>query len=546
MKPSRMMEHLNKKHASKAAKDLSFFQQLNAKKSQLQLLPQSTKRATNEDGMVASYKISNLIAQSGKPHSIGESLLVPAMSELITTVLHQNPTEILKRVPLSNDTVRRRIDEMAGDVEAQLITKLQHQSFSLQIDESTLSDSQSLLLGYVRFIEAEDLREELLFALDLITDTKGETIFSSVKTYLKKQEIPLHNITSCATDGAPSMVGKYRGFTAFLKKEVPHVFNIHCIIHRQHLAAKKLSPELNETLTIVIRAVNFIKSHALNDRLFRQLCQDNNEDSVRLLLHTDVRWLSKGRCLNRFYDLFDSVNQFLQSSNKELYQQLCGKQHDIAYLADIFDKCNALITQLQGEKVGLVSARASVLAFMGKLQLYDQSLCRREFYHFACLGNHEDVTDNELLVYSAHLKSLKADMETRFADLLSMAIPDWLVDPFTVTPHVMPLPLQEEIVELQSNVAAKLSFNIHGNVRFWILTTSKMEYPQLCKAAERFVLPFPTSYLAERGFSAVTHILSKSRNRLDITGRGDLRLMLSKMEPDVAKLAKEHQSQGSH
>ena len=80
--------------------------------------------------------------------------------------------------------------------------------------------------------------EELLFAEILKTDTKGESVFKVVQQFFLEKDIPLENMISCATDGAPSMVGKYKGFLAFMKKELPNLLTIHCVIHRQHLVAK--------------------------------------------------------------------------------------------------------------------------------------------------------------------------------------------------------------------------------------------------------------------------------------------------------------------
>ncbi|GFV37124.1 uncharacterized protein TNCV_3633921 [Trichonephila clavipes] len=54
--------------------------------------------------------------------------------------------------------------------------------------------------------------------------------------------------------------------------------------------------------------------------------------------------------------------------------------------------------------------------------------------------------------------------------------------------------------------------------------------------ARKLLLPFPSSYLAECGFSAVNDLLLKKRNRLDIIKRGDLRLKLTKLEPDIRSL----------
>ncbi len=271
----------------------------------------------SDDGLKASYNISLLIAKAGKPHTIGEELILPAVKEVIKTVLHKSPEQVIKSIPLSDNSVQRRVDKMAENVEETLSKMLMTTEFSLQLDESTLPGNESLLLAYVRFIKGGSLCQELLFARLLETDTKGESVYRAVEDYFQKKSIPFTNIISCATDGAPSMVGRHRGFLSYLKKTVPKVLTVHCVIHRQHLVAKNLSEKLHESLSTVITAVNKIKANALNSRLFHQLCIENDEDFQCLLLHTEVRWLSKGNCLKRFYPLFNSVLDFFQKSNPE-------------------------------------------------------------------------------------------------------------------------------------------------------------------------------------------------------------------------------------
>ena len=106
----------------------------------------------------------------------------------------------------------------------------------------------------------------MLFAKKLVADCKGESIFQMVKGYMDEKQIPLSNILSCATDGAAAMVGRYKGFIGFLKAAVPDVHTIHCMVHRQHLVAKKLAGRLHDSLTIVIRTVNFIHTHTSPER----------------------------------------------------------------------------------------------------------------------------------------------------------------------------------------------------------------------------------------------------------------------------------------
>ncbi|XP_071035296.1 zinc finger MYM-type protein 6-like [Parasteatoda tepidariorum] len=114
-------------------------------------------------------------------------------------------------VPLSNNTVSRRIDEMAANVESKLIKFLKEGKFELQIDESTVIDNKAVL-AYVRFInESKEINEEMLFTRTLNTDTKGLSFFKLVKDYFEVKEIPLTNVSACATDGAPTMSGCHTG-----------------------------------------------------------------------------------------------------------------------------------------------------------------------------------------------------------------------------------------------------------------------------------------------------------------------------------------------
>jgi len=84
-----------------------------------------------------------------------------------------------------------------------------------------LPGNEALLLAYVCFVMDQEIHEELLFAKTLTTDTKGESIFNVLKDYFTEKAIPLTNIISAATDGAPAMVGRYRGFLSHLKQYVP-------------------------------------------------------------------------------------------------------------------------------------------------------------------------------------------------------------------------------------------------------------------------------------------------------------------------------------
>jgi len=113
--------------------------------------------------------------------------------------------------------VQRRIDEMPQNVEDILCEHLKTTQFSIRLDESTLPNNEALLLAYVRFMKEQKICQELLFATNLITDTKGESIFRTLEYCFEEKEILMCNILSVATNGS-SMVGRYQSFIAYFKK----------------------------------------------------------------------------------------------------------------------------------------------------------------------------------------------------------------------------------------------------------------------------------------------------------------------------------------
>eukprot|EP00106_Octopus_bimaculoides_P006379 XP_014773821.1 PREDICTED: protein ZBED8-like [Octopus bimaculoides] len=179
----------------------------------------------------------------------------------------------MKKIPLSNNTIFRHIAEITNSVKHQLINILQHSEFSIQVDKSTVVDNQCLMMVYVQYFN-EDLQpcEEILFTEELLLDSKGATIFYTLKSFLFEHNIPLGNILACASDGAPSMIGRYRGFSSLLKHEISHqILTVHCLAHQQHLMANNMNGRLDDALQLVINTVNKLKSSPLSDQIFRQL-----------------------------------------------------------------------------------------------------------------------------------------------------------------------------------------------------------------------------------------------------------------------------------
>ena len=63
----------------------------------------------------ASYAVSFIIAMQYKPYTIGETLIKPCASKMARIVLGEESEMKLQQIPLSNNTVQRRIVELSDN-----------------------------------------------------------------------------------------------------------------------------------------------------------------------------------------------------------------------------------------------------------------------------------------------------------------------------------------------------------------------------------------------------------------------------------------------
>ena len=99
------------------------------------------------------------------------------------------------------------------------------------------------------------------------------------------------------------MMGGLYGFKGYIQRENQNIEVDHCIVHRFALGSKTLPHGLKSVFDQVVKVVNFIKAKDLNSRVFKEMCKEMGEQHEALLYHTEVRWLSRGKVLNRVIEL---------------------------------------------------------------------------------------------------------------------------------------------------------------------------------------------------------------------------------------------------
>ncbi|CAM4646942.1 unnamed protein product [Lepidochelys kempii] len=151
MKPSRLARHLKTKHPEHEDKPLQFFQRcLKSCDTQSSTLQNFTK--LNDKCLEASFEVSYLIAKDKKPHTIGETLVLPAVVKMDEIIHGKQYGDKLKCIPLSANTVGRHIEDTAEDLKKQVLEQItQCGRFAIQLDESTDVSNMSQLTVFARF-----------------------------------------------------------------------------------------------------------------------------------------------------------------------------------------------------------------------------------------------------------------------------------------------------------------------------------------------------------------------------------------------------------
>ncbi len=473
MRRAKLRRHLETKHVEVAGKSPEFFQRkLQTFQAQKKIVEDFVK--LNGKATVASYRVALRIAKEGKAHTIGETLIPPRAKDLYSVMLGEAAASKIDSVPLSDHTISRRISDMAQDVKEQVLDSIRHSPFfALQIDESTDVASCAQLLTYVWYVKNMDIQEEFLFSSPLPTHTTGEQIFNKLNEFVRKNDIDWERCCGICSDGAKSMMSHHSGFISRVIEVAPRAVWTHCTIHRQALAAKKMPNDLWSVLDEAVKIVNLIKARPLNARLFHVLCDELHYK--QLLLHTEVRWLSRGRVLARLFDLCEEVLLFLSNVQSPLAQHMSDSSWiaRLAYLSDIFERLNTLNTSLQGRDCNVFSAFEQVSSFQKKLDLWATHVEKGCLDMFPMLADFMQEAGPTVVpiqpLVAEHLRGLCQQFTHYFSNKTIQD--DWIRNPFKFKPaesDALSMQDEEALIDLTSNHELEQMITHSSIGHFWL------------------------------------------------------------------------------
>lgn len=311
-----------------------------------------------------------------------------------------------------------------------------------------------------------------------------------------------------------------------------------------------------DIMKTIVTIVNFLRAHALNHREFKEFLESIECEWGDVLFHAEVRWLSRGKVLVRFLQLRNEIKTFLEAKNKvfsELNDPIWIWKAGI--LCDLMSHLNELNIRLQGKMKIISNTYADVNVFKQKLMLFKQQVAERNFTHLTMCSslfsepNLHDVFPRDFFFNCIEL--LEQQLEFRFQDFKNLEKDISLFqNPFEFLVNEASPCLQMELIELQNNEAAKISFRLNCNnlLEFYSHLPSD-QFKNMKDFAKKLLVIFSSTYLCESTFSTLKYLKNKYRNRLtDSHLEHILKISLcsSPSQIDFNKLANSVQSQGSH
>ncbi|XP_031288631.2 general transcription factor II-I repeat domain-containing protein 2 isoform X2 [Camelus dromedarius] len=413
---------------------------------------------------------------------------------------------------LANTSPRERaaavqpVEDVAGNLWEKLREKIKSfVAYSIAIDEITDINNTTQLAIFIRGVDENfDTSEELLDTVPMTGTKSANEIFSRVEKSLKKFNIDWSKLVSVASTGTPAMVDANDGLVTKLKSKVAMVCkgsdlkSVCCIIHPESLCAQKL--KMDHVMSVVVNSVNWICSRGLNHSEFTTLLYELDSQYGSLLYYTEIKWLSRGLVLKRFFESLEEIDSFMSSRGKPL-PQLSSQDwiKDLAFLVDMTMHLNTLNLSLQGHSQIVTQMYDLIRAFLAKLCLWETHLARNNLAHFPTL---KSVSRNESdgLNYIPKIVELKTEFQKRLSDFkLYESDLTLFSSPFSMKIESVKEALQMEVIDLQCNTVLKTKYDKVGIPEFYKYLWSS--YPKYKNHCAKILSMFGSTYICEQLFS---------------------------------------------
>ncbi|XP_073460802.1 general transcription factor II-I repeat domain-containing protein 2B-like [Aquarana catesbeiana] len=499
---------------------------------------------TEKAAIKASFLICEEIVKRKKAFSDGAFIKECAV-KMARAFGNEEMAKSFESVSLSHQTVARRISVMD-----QYITQKVHEAvknctyFSIAVDENVDITGTNQLIICIRTVDENfNTSEELLHLTPLQGVAKDEDIYEEVKIALGDYG-GLERCISIMTDGCKSTTLKNSVLAALLRRDGFGCLLLHCIVHEEGLVGTLL--KMADVMEVVIKVTNLIrdKKCGVTRRRFKALLEELEAASSDLPQNRNLRWLSEGSYLSKFFRFRKDIYLYLVElkSDPFLEMRLCDMDFlcSLAFLTDITQSLNTLNMSLQEREQNINQLFKHISAFKNKLMLLKLNLLRNELIHLNCCSElfYEMKDTGSILDFNRFIPKIEILIENftaRFQEFNELSYSFRLFSsPLTVDIVDADAHYQMELCEVQADVF--LASRPESGIPFFKLLP-KERYPNLRDLGLKIASMFGSTYICEKAFSDLNHIKSKYRNNIsNRTLLQALRLSTTNLKVDVDEL----------
>ena len=197
---------------------------------------------------------------------------------------------------------------------------------------------------------------------------------------------------------------------------------------------------------------------------------------------------------------------------------------------------------MQGKNENLLSSTDKIRALKEKPKVWSLKVKNgtyETFYHYSERKNKEITS-----LITEHPVSLEENLEKYFPSLCTDNYA-WIRNPFLPQDAYVSLNWkeEEELIDIRNDGNLKVMYKGMPLSEFWIKIRNR--YSCIGDKAVTILLQFSTSYMCEIGFSILTSIKTKKRERL-LEIEEEMRVAISNVRPDIERICAKNQAQVSH
>jgi hypothetical protein len=184
---------------------------------------------------------------------------------MVNIMIGESAGKRLSKVPLSNNTINRRMQHIAEDLSDQWTEKLKGMEFGLQLDEATGNNNYAPLICNEWFIDGSNNVENLLFCKSITASAKAQDLFKILDTLISE--------TVFSGLSALVSVPMVLVLCPAVMEDCKLLFEAKPLKHCGSTAVftwmHSRQNTLNQVLEYVVNVVNFIKILPLKARFFK-------------------------------------------------------------------------------------------------------------------------------------------------------------------------------------------------------------------------------------------------------------------------------------